>query len=116
VDVPLSYRVGVRNRWLLGDLDHLLARLVHGPGDLALPPGAPSRGRTLIDFVASTRPGVRDLVASAEDPKPFLYELSEYARSVSSSAARGARRCLAGGWSLRLARTSTPRWEKPRRA
>jgi predicted ATP-grasp superfamily ATP-dependent carboligase len=107
-DVPASYRVGVRNRWLLGDLDHLLARLLHAPGDLALPPGAPSRGRTLIDFVATTRPGVGDLVVSADDPKPFLYELSEYARSVSASAARGARRRLAGGRGLRLARTSIP--------
>jgi predicted ATP-grasp superfamily ATP-dependent carboligase len=109
-DVPASYRVGVRNRWLLGDLDHLLARLLHAPGELALPPGAPSRWRTLIDFAASTRPGVGDQVASGDDPRPFLHELKQYARSLSASAGSGARRRLARarGQGLRFARTSIP--------
>jgi predicted ATP-grasp superfamily ATP-dependent carboligase len=107
-DVPTSYRVGMRNRWLLGDLDHLLSRLLHAPDALTLPPGAASRARTLVDFVSSTRPGVRDQVVSADDPRPFLHELSEYARGVWASAARGARRWVAGGRSLRLARPSIP--------
>ena len=109
-DAPASYRLGVRNRWLLGDLDHLLSRLLHAPGELALPPGAPSRGRTLIDFASSTRPGVGDQVASGDDPGPFLHELSQYARSLWASAGSGARRRLARvrGQGLRLARTSIP--------
>jgi predicted ATP-grasp superfamily ATP-dependent carboligase len=109
-EVPASYRVGLRNRWLLGDLDHLLARLLHAPGELALPPGAPSRWRTLIDFASSTRPGIGDQVASGDDPRPFLHELSHYARSLSASAGSGARRRLARarGQGLRFARTSIP--------
>jgi predicted ATP-grasp superfamily ATP-dependent carboligase len=109
-DLPASYRVGVRSRWLLGDLDHLLSRLLHAPGELALPPGAPSRARALIDFASSTRPGVGDQVASGDDPGPFLHELSQYARSVWASAGSGARRRLARvrGQGLRLARTSIP--------
>ena len=33
-DVPASYTVGVRSRWLLGDLDHLLLRVFHSDRDL----------------------------------------------------------------------------------
>jgi predicted ATP-grasp superfamily ATP-dependent carboligase len=106
-DVPTAYRVGVRNRWLLGDLDHLLSRLLHTRRDLCLPDGAPSRWRTLIDFLTSTRPGIRDQVARGDDPGPFLHELRQYARTLSASIARRAGR-RARVRSLRLARTSLP--------
>jgi len=91
-ELPPTYRVGVKNHWLLGDLDHLLVRLVKRPRDLSLPDRAPSRLRTLIEFLKSARPGRHDQVASGEDPGPFLYELREYARSLATSIAHTARR------------------------
>jgi predicted ATP-grasp superfamily ATP-dependent carboligase len=109
-DLPRSYAVGVKNRWLLGDLDHLLSRLLARSGGLALPEGAPSRWRTLVDFIECSRPGLRDQVRRADDPGPFRYELRRYAGSLATAfAARGRQRAsrvrLAGA---RLARPSIP--------
>jgi predicted ATP-grasp superfamily ATP-dependent carboligase len=55
-----SYRVGVRTRWLLGDLDHLLIRMRRSARELNLPPDAPGRLEVLADFLSSFRPGVRN--------------------------------------------------------
>jgi len=109
-DVPQGYRLGVKGRWLLGDLDHLLSRLSSTRGELFLAEEAPSRGRTLLDFLECTRPGVHDQIARADDPGPFLYELREYVRSLSASAIPGARRRLLRGRGrmLRFARPSIP--------
>ena len=87
--VPRAYRVGTRNRWLLGDLDHLRSRLFPGrhPPELS-----PSRWRSLIAFLAGCRPGVGDQVLSADDPGPFRYELGRYASDAWASAARRTRR------------------------
>jgi predicted ATP-grasp superfamily ATP-dependent carboligase len=85
------YRLGVRNRWLIGDVDHLLLRVFSRDRDLRLPDDAPSRLRTVLDFVRCTRPGMRDQVASGDDPGPFLYELRQYVRSLSASVVHRAR-------------------------
>ena len=90
-EVPPAYRVGVKNRWLLGDVDHLLLRLFKTDRDLCLPPGAPSRLRTLMDWTASTRPDVHDQVARWDDPRPFLYELRRYVSGLAASVADRAR-------------------------
>jgi predicted ATP-grasp superfamily ATP-dependent carboligase len=78
-DVPPSYRVGIRSRWLLGDLDHLLLRLRRNGRDL--PDDAPSRLRTLAEFVLPHR-GVRHEVFRWGDPHPALHELREYTKSL----------------------------------
>ena len=82
VDIPQTYRVGVKNRWLLGDLDHLLLRLFKKDEDLHLPDGFPSRLRTLLQFLKFYEPGLHYEVLSRSDPRPFLYELSQYLRGV----------------------------------
>jgi predicted ATP-grasp superfamily ATP-dependent carboligase len=96
IDGPRTYAVGVKSRWLLGDLDHLLLRLCHRNGDQHLPAGAPSRARALLDFC---RPGgnVHYDVISPDDPRPFLHEAQEYLRQISSSAAHLGRRVMAYG-------------------
>jgi predicted ATP-grasp superfamily ATP-dependent carboligase len=94
-DATATYRAGVKNRWLLGDLDHLLLRLLHKDRNLSLPDQAPSRLRALIDFLNCSRPGVYDQVASADDPCPFMYELSRYGRGSGASFARRAGRWVA---------------------
>jgi glycosyltransferase involved in cell wall biosynthesis/predicted ATP-grasp superfamily ATP-dependent carboligase len=78
VEAPQEYQVGVKTRWFLGDLDHLLLRLFKKDRDLHLPPGFPSRARTLINFLKFYSPDLHYEVLSLRDPKPFLYELSAY--------------------------------------
>jgi hypothetical protein len=42
-----AYRIGMKSRWLLGDLDHLLLRLIKSNSELHLDPDAPSRAVAL---------------------------------------------------------------------
>ena len=109
-EVLPAYRVGVRNRWLMGDLDHLLLRLLSKDRDLCLPDGAPSRWRVLIDFVSCSGNGLHDQVVSRDDPGPFLYELRRYANGLAASVAAKARRRLARRRlpGLRVVRPSIP--------
>lgn len=70
----LSYRVGLRSRWLWGDVDRLYLRLTRSPRTLHVDRDAGSRWRELITFLAH-RPG-RDhcAVFRWSDPGPFLVE------------------------------------------
>jgi predicted ATP-grasp superfamily ATP-dependent carboligase len=100
LEIPHTYKVGVKSRWLLGDLDHLLLRLVHSNGAQHLPDCAPSRVRTLLDFLKLAGSGLHYDVISRNDPRPFLYEVHQYARHLSASAAhivRRVRRLIAPG-------------------
>jgi glycosyltransferase involved in cell wall biosynthesis/predicted ATP-grasp superfamily ATP-dependent carboligase len=74
-----TYRVGVRNRWELGDLDHLIIRLRGRDAD-DLPPGTPSRARAVFAFLnpAAGRPEV----FRAADPGPAFHELARYVSSI----------------------------------
>ena len=101
-DIPSIYKVGLRSRWLLGDLDHLLIRLLHGDRDV--PDTAPSKLQTLINFLKFAAPGVRYDVCRRDDLRPAFYELRQYVRTFSKSlamnpAVRGVRlpRCSARG-------------------
>ena len=78
-DIPASYKVGVRSRWLLGDLDHLLLRICHSDRDL--PTGAPSRLRTLVEFVRPAA-GLHHEVFRRNDPRPALQELRRYVEAL----------------------------------
>jgi predicted ATP-grasp superfamily ATP-dependent carboligase/protein-tyrosine-phosphatase len=81
-DVPRSYRAGVKSRWLLGDVDHLLLRLRKSNEALNLPPASPSRSRVVRDFLKVAQPGLRYDVASARDLAPFIYEITQYVRDL----------------------------------
>ena len=78
-DPVTTYRAGVRERWWLGDLSHLLARIRRSPAELALPPGAPPRWKAILDFLRHRR-GDRSDVLRREDPWPFLRELAAWVR------------------------------------
>ena len=81
-----EYRAGLKVRWELGDLDHLLIRLLKNPAALSLPEGAPSRLGVFLSFIAdSVRPSVRNEVFRFRDPKPFLHEFGQYVRSATRS-------------------------------
>jgi predicted ATP-grasp superfamily ATP-dependent carboligase len=85
-DTPVSpgYRVGMRNRWWWGDVDHLLTRLRRSAADLGLPPGAPSRGQVLLDFLRVWRPGDRNEILRLTDPMPFVRETLGWLRPWST--------------------------------
>jgi len=79
---PIEGRPGVRLRWLLGDLDHLLIRLRGSGRDLSLPPDAPGRLVTLGRFLVPWRPGDRWEVLRPGDPRPFLREVAQWTGSL----------------------------------
>jgi len=102
-DVPPIYKVGLKSRWLLGDLDHLLIRLLHGDRDL--PDTAPSRLQTLCGFLDFFAPAVRYDVWRRDDPRPALHELRQYVKSVAMSLADAICRVRLRG----LPASATPR-------
>jgi predicted ATP-grasp superfamily ATP-dependent carboligase len=68
------YQIGIRSRWLWGDVDHLYLRLRRSSSALQLSGGAGSRVRALLEFLAF-RPGRdRSEVWRWRDPAPFLLE------------------------------------------
>jgi predicted ATP-grasp superfamily ATP-dependent carboligase len=79
------YAVGVKNRWLAGDLDHLLLRLFRNERSLHLPDGAPSKWRALADFLKFAQPGLRYDVNTRDDLRPWLYEIRQYASALFGS-------------------------------
>lgn len=98
VAAPGHYRIGVKSRWLLGDLDQVLMRLFHRDANQNLPAGAPSRARALFDFLQPIGSGLHYDVISGDDPRPFLREASQYVRQMAASATektrhRGEVRC-----------------------
>lgn len=77
-----AYRVGVKTRWLWGDIDALFLRLFRSDANLDLPPGFPSRWRYLGEFVKSFNPATRLEVERLADPGPAFYESAQWLRNV----------------------------------
>jgi predicted ATP-grasp superfamily ATP-dependent carboligase len=75
-----AYHAGVRTRWWWGDVDHLIARLRHSDAALALDPGAPTRSRAVLDFLAAFRPGYRNEILRWRDPMPAFRETLDWLR------------------------------------
>ena len=93
--VPATYRTGVKSRWLFGDLDHLMLRLLKSPRDLNLDADAASKWRTVRDFLRVRQPDLHYEVLSAADPGPFLHECRTNAISWRTSMASAARNLIA---------------------
>jgi predicted ATP-grasp superfamily ATP-dependent carboligase len=70
----LDYRVGVRNRWWWGDVDHLVTTLIRSPAELSLPAGAPTRRETFRQFIRTNPARARGGARRLSDPVPFLCE------------------------------------------
>lgn len=73
-----TYRTGVRNRWLLGDLDALLAVLVRTRSSLNLPADFPTRRKLLWDFLHFFGRDLYYEIWSLKDPRPGLLELERW--------------------------------------
>ncbi len=76
------WETGVRLRWELGDLDHLLIRLRRSRQALGLDAEAPGRLATLGTFLTHRFGRDRLEVLRLSDPLPFVVELLSYARLV----------------------------------
>ena len=80
-----AYKTGLKMRWELGDLDHLMIRLFKKTSTLSLPEGAPSRMNVFLNFMADfIRPSVRNEVFRFRDSGPFWHELKQYVRHIMS--------------------------------
>lgn len=73
-----TYQVGVRTRWLLGDLDALLAILTRSSASLNLPAGHPGRLQTLWDVLRPCQPGQRNEVMRPGDRGPGWLEMRQW--------------------------------------
>jgi predicted ATP-grasp superfamily ATP-dependent carboligase len=73
-----DYKIGVRSRWLLGDLDHLWIRLAHSNALNGLPSDAPSRLRACVDFLKFYERGMHYEVWRLDDPGPGWFECKSY--------------------------------------
>lgn len=84
---PAGYATGVRSRWWLGDVDHLLARLRGAPG-AERTEDTVGRARAMAEFLKIWRPGDRSEVFRLRDPLPFVVELREWLRATTRGVAR----------------------------
>ncbi|MFV1985833.1 MAG: ATP-grasp domain-containing protein [Gemmatimonadota bacterium] len=78
------YRVGVRNRWVWGDVDHLIMRLRRSAAQLSLPHGAPGRVRVVIDFFLAFL-WARPEVFQISDPAPAWRETRDWFAALGGS-------------------------------
>ena len=74
---PSTYKVGVRSRWLLGDVAHLVSILAENHPSPFAPP---SRWNTLVEFAKAFDGRTAFDVNRWEDPLPFFEELRKHAR------------------------------------
>jgi predicted ATP-grasp superfamily ATP-dependent carboligase len=77
---PPRYDAGVRGRWWWGEVDHLMARLLHSDATLSLPAGAPGRLAAVRDFLVAGLRRDPDAVWRWDDPRPFLAETAAWCR------------------------------------
>ena len=86
VEPPTGFRLGVRSRWLWGELDHLLWILRAPRGYRRENPDLPTRVAALARFLVPWRPGDRLEVLRFSDPKPFLRESVAWFRALGGGA------------------------------
>jgi predicted ATP-grasp superfamily ATP-dependent carboligase len=83
-DIPesLNYKVGVQSRWLMGDIDHLLAMMLKSKAALRLPENHPGKLRTLYEFSKFYKSNMRYEVLRPGDIRPFFHEITEWFRNL----------------------------------
>jgi len=87
VEGPVEYRIGLKSRWELGDLDHLLIRLKRDPDHPSVAGTRVRKRDAVSDFFADFfRRSVVHEVFQWDDPGPFLFEAREYFRNLMNRA------------------------------
>ena len=98
-DVPKSYRVGLRVRWLTGDLLRLYECFFSPRGDLR----RRQKWREFARFLTDFRPSVKDMVWSWSDPRPAMSEFGREGRHlVAGSLKRLLGNLVPHDWKERL--------------
>jgi predicted ATP-grasp superfamily ATP-dependent carboligase len=69
-----TYRMGVKSRWFLGDLDALLMRLFKSRDELHLPPGHAGKLRSIIRFLRPWHKDTYSEIFRFSDMKPGFHE------------------------------------------
>lgn len=82
VPAQFNYKVGVKSRWLLGDLDHLLIRLTHSGEANGFSPYDTSTLRACLDFMKLYERDLYYEVFRFEDRGPGWYEWRSYVREL----------------------------------
>lgn len=77
-----QYRLGIRSRWFVGDLDAMLMRLTKSDAALHLPPGHEGRLRSLWNFIAPGPGKTYNEIARLSDLKPAFHEVSQWFRQA----------------------------------
>lgn len=82
ISPQLEYQAGVKCRWLLGDLDHLLIRLRHSHTPSGSPMPGVSRLRACLSFLNFFQRNSRSEVQRFEDFRPGWFEAKAYVREL----------------------------------
>ena len=77
-----QWRDGLRSRWWLGEVDHLIARLRRSREDLNLPDDAAGVLGTAMAVLTPWRPRQRNDVFRLSDPAPFVREAVAWLRAL----------------------------------
>jgi predicted ATP-grasp superfamily ATP-dependent carboligase len=81
VPPQFDYKAGVKSRWLLGDLDHLLIRLTHPAAENGFSAGAQaSKLKACLNFLKFYEPDLHYEVLRFDDPSPGWIEFKSYVR------------------------------------
>ena len=73
-----TYRIGVRSRWLIGDIDALLMRLFKREAELHLPPGHAGKLLSILSFLNSWQKDTYNEVIRFSDLNPAWHELRQW--------------------------------------
>ncbi len=73
-----AYKIGVRSRWLLGDLDALFMRLLKRADQLHLPPGHDGKLRSTLNFMKFWQKDSHNEIFRLSDIHPGLYEVRRW--------------------------------------
>lgn len=82
VPSQFDYKVGVKSRWLLGDLDHLWMRLTHSNAANGSRHQIGSRLKACADFLKFHERDVHYEVLRLDDPGPGWFECKAYVREA----------------------------------
>lgn len=82
VPSQFDYKVGVRSRWLLGDLDQLWIRWTHPNGNNGFSHDRSSRLRASFDFLKFYERDLHYEILRFDDPGPGWYECKAYLRAL----------------------------------
>lgn len=80
VPAQFDYKPGVKSRWLLGDLDHLLIKLTHAQSPNGVQYSWGSRLAAGASFLKFYGRNSRSEVQRLDDPAPGWYEVKSYVR------------------------------------